>query len=159
MAQQIDSREAKISGGLAVQEGDNIEDEEDVGEGVLGLGSASEQTRGGAEVLWVDGGEAGDAPTPVMSSCLGRPWWLQGGDGAGRSCPPGWRRRRKREGEGETLGRGCWLKRRGEDGATSASVKLTARARALCLWNRDGDATGQVAVNRVGPGGLRWICY
>ena len=58
-----------------------------------------------------------------------------------------------REGEGETLGRGCWLKRRGEDGATSASVKLTARARALCLWNRDGDATGQVAVNRVGAGG------
>ena len=57
--------------------------------------------------------------------------------------------------KGETLGRGCWLKRRGEDGATSASVKLTMRARALCLWNRDGDATGQVVVNRVGPGGLR----
>ena len=42
MAQQIDSGEAKISGGLAVREGDDVEDEEDVGEGVLGLGSASE---------------------------------------------------------------------------------------------------------------------
>ena len=36
MAQHIDGREAKISGGLAVREGDNVEDEEDVGE-VAGL--------------------------------------------------------------------------------------------------------------------------
>ena len=43
---------------MDVGEGE-VEDEEDVGEGVLGLGSASEQTRGGTEVLWVDGGEAG----------------------------------------------------------------------------------------------------
>ena len=98
MAQQIDSGEAKISGGLAVREGDDVEDEEDVGEGVLGLGSASERTRGGVAVLGVEGGEAGDAPTLVLSSCLSRPWWLQGGDGAGRSCPPGWRRRRRSRG-------------------------------------------------------------
>ena len=73
MAQQIDGGEAKISGGLAVREGDDVKDEEDVGEGVLGLGSASEQSRGVAAVLGVDEGEAGDAPTPVLSSCLGRP--------------------------------------------------------------------------------------
>ena len=71
--QNIDGDEARNSGGLAVHEEDEVEDEEDVGEGVLGLGSASERTRGGAAVLGVDGGEAGDAPTPVSSSCLGRP--------------------------------------------------------------------------------------
>ena len=96
--QNIDGEEARNSGGLVVREEDEAEDEEDVGEGVLGLGSASEQTRGGVAVLGVEGGEAGDAPTLVLSSCLSRPWWLQGGDGAGRSCPPGWRRRRKTRG-------------------------------------------------------------
>ena len=84
MAQPIDIGEAKISGGLAVREGDDVEDEEDVGEGILGLGSASEWTRGGDAVLGVDGGEAGDAPTPARSSCSGRSWWLQGGNGAGK---------------------------------------------------------------------------
>ena len=96
--ENIDGDEARNSGGLAVREEDEVEDEEDVGEGVLRLRSASERTRGGSAVFGVDGVEAGDAPTPVMSSCLGRPWWLQGGDGAGRSCPPGWRRRRKSRG-------------------------------------------------------------
>ena len=76
MAQQIDGGEAKISGGLAVREGDDVEDEEDVGEGVLGLGSASEWTRGGDAVLGVDEREAGDAPTPARSSCSGRSWWV-----------------------------------------------------------------------------------
>ena len=27
-------------------------------------------------VLRIDGGEAGDAPTAVRSSCSGQPWWL-----------------------------------------------------------------------------------
>ena len=76
MAQQIDSGEAKISGGLAVREGDDVEDDEDIGEGVLGLGSASQWTRGSTAVLGVDGGEASDAPTPARSSFLGRSWWL-----------------------------------------------------------------------------------
>ena len=76
MAQQIDSGEAKISGGRAGREGDDKEDEEDGGEGGLGLGAAAEWTRGGDAVLGVDGGEAGDAPTPARSSCLGRSWWL-----------------------------------------------------------------------------------
>ena len=96
--QNIDGEEARNSDGLVVREEDEVEDEEDVGEGVLGLGSASGQTRGGAEVLWVDGGDVDDAPTLVMSSCFDRPWWLQGEDGAGRSCPPGRRRRRKTRG-------------------------------------------------------------
>ena len=98
--QNINGEEARNSGGLAVREEDEVEDEEDIGEGILVLGSASERTRGGAVVLGVDEGEAGYAPTPLMSSCLGRPWWLQGGDGAGRSCPPGWRQQGNREGEG-----------------------------------------------------------
>ena len=63
--QNIDGEEARNSGGLVVREEDEAEDEEDVGEGVLGLGSASERSRGGAAVLGVDEGEAGDAPTPV----------------------------------------------------------------------------------------------
>ena len=82
------------------------------------------------------------------------------GGGGSDACvsPYPWRRRGGEGGEeGETLGRGWGLIEGGEDDATSASVKLTVRARALCLWNRDGDATGQVAVNRVGPGELRWL--
>ena len=51
-----DGEEARNSGGLAVREEDEAEDEEDVGEGVLGLGSASERSRGGAAVLAVVGG-------------------------------------------------------------------------------------------------------
>ena len=38
--QNIDGEEARNSGGLVVREEDEAEDEEDVGEGVLGLGSA-----------------------------------------------------------------------------------------------------------------------
>ena len=76
MAQQIDCEEAKISGGLAVREGDDVVDVEDVGEGVLGLGSTSEWSRGGDAVLGVNGGEAGVAPTPTGSSYSGRSWWL-----------------------------------------------------------------------------------
>ena len=76
VAQQINSGEAKISSGLAVREGDDVEDEEDNGEGVLGLGSVTERTWGGTAVLGFDGGEAGDAPTQARSSRSGRPWWL-----------------------------------------------------------------------------------
>ena len=107
-------------------------------------------------MLWVDGGEASDAPTQVMSSCLGRPWWLQGGDGAGRSCPPGWRRRRKREGEGETLGRGCWLKKEGRrwcdlgvretHGASVSALSLEQRRRRNGAGGREQSQARRAAV-------------
>ena len=116
----------------------------------------SERTWGGAAVLGVDEGEAGDAPTPVISSCLGRPWWLQGGDGAGRSCPPGWRRRRKREGEGETLGRGCWLKKEGRrrrdlgvretHGASASALSLEQRRRRNGAGGREQSRARRAAV-------------
>ena len=59
-----------------IYEGDEVEEEGDVVDGVLGLGSALERNRGGFVVLRIDGGEAGDAPTAVRSSCSGQPWWL-----------------------------------------------------------------------------------
>ena len=81
--QNSDGEEARNSGGLAVREEDEAEDKEDVGEGVLGLGSASKQSRGGAVVLGVDEGEAGYAPMLEGSSWPRRPWLLEAvGQGA-----------------------------------------------------------------------------
>ena len=102
--QNIDGEEARNSGGLAVREEDEVEDEEDVGEGVLLLGSVSERTRGGAAVLGVDEGEAGYAPMLEGSSWPRWPWLLEAaGQGASGDL---WRGggAEGREGRRETLG-------------------------------------------------------
>ena len=78
-------------------------------------------------MLWVHGGEAGDAPTPVMSSC-----WRRG-------FGPSWTWRRAVEEAGAWVAPYLWRRRGGEGGEDGRDTLGEEEARRRRMGEVGGD--------------------